>query len=56
MSMSLDDVKRALNNIAQNKDLPGANILGINVEGPFICKNIVELKILKILLRRQKKI
>lgn len=38
MSMSLDDVKRALNNIAQNKDLPGANILGINVEGPFICK------------------
>lgn len=38
MSMSLDDVKRALNNIAQNKDLPGANILGINVEGPFIFK------------------
>ena len=38
MSMSLDDVKRTLNNIAQNKDLPGANILGINVEGPFICK------------------
>ena len=38
MSMSLDDVKRTLNNIAQNKDLPGANILGINVEGPSIYK------------------
>lgn len=51
MSMSLDDVKRALNNIAQNKDLPGANILGINVEGPFICKKYCGAQDLKNIIK-----
>ena len=36
MTMPLDDIKRALKNIRNCKNIGGAKILGANVEGPFI--------------------
>ena len=36
MTMPLDEIKRALKNIRDCKNIGGAKILGANVEGPFI--------------------
>lgn len=41
MSMSLDAIKKALKNIAREaKNVEGAQILGIHLEGPFISKKM----------------
>ena len=38
MTMKISEITRALENIRENKNLSGAKIIGVNLEGPFISK------------------